>query len=185
MMPEREAKMLHFEHCVIGAPALDSHAIGRDHHPRAILAKMAVHKYLFPRIVLEQFQELYEDVVVGRRTVPRDGDVPHAEAAYVFSLATGSSCACVNHHINAHFRQRFKSFLGWLRAAKERGRDFAKIANSLDRALLAEYVRGRNGRGAARILLSLGVSNRGRQQEHGREESKAAKLRNGKQALTE
>src|SRR5713101_650434 len=171
-----EAKLTHFEHRLIRAPAF-GHTIGGHHHPRPVVAQPAMHKYPLVWILLEYSQESHEEIVLRERTVPRNCNVPHSEAAHLFTLAVGPVAPCVHHNLDSHFRQRLESLMVWLPAAKKPWRHFTEIANALDFPLLPERAYRMQLRcGAAAFVLRLfAATHRDNQQQHEGEQAETTK----------
>ena len=160
---------MHFLHRFVWGPSLCGHTIGGDHHPGPIFPQPAVHKYFLVWIFLEHLQESYEDIVVRVRTMPWNRNILHSESADLFPLAVSSVATSVHDNVDAHFRQRFEPFMGWLRSAKKSGRYFAEISYALDFPLLAERTYGlRCGAGALWLRLLAGTQRDRQQQGDGR-----------------
>src|SRR6266536_2107675 len=175
MMNGREAKLLHLVHCFVRRPALRRHAIGRNHHAGAVIAETAMHEHSLFRIFLQQLQESYVNIVVRERTMPRDGDILHPQAAHLFSLAVRPVATGVHDNVDPHFRQRFEPFMGWLRTAKKGRRNFAEIAYALDFPLLADCACRMRSGAPSFLLRFFPGAHRDRQQQRDVEHAKAAK----------
>src|SRR5260221_164616 len=86
-MGEGKAKLLHFLFGFLWRPALLGHAVGGNHHSRAVIPQAAVDENLFTRIVPQRCKELREYFIFWKRTMPRHCDVLHSEMCHDLALA--------------------------------------------------------------------------------------------------
>ena len=115
-----ESKLVHLLQCLLRGPALERHAISRDHHARPVIAQPAMHKDLFPGIVVHYFQEPHKRFILRKWTVPPDGHIFHTQLVHHFAFGVVLAAACVHNNINAHPRQSVQPLTAGLPAAIKR-----------------------------------------------------------------
>ena len=113
-----------------------------------------MHKNLFVRIFPHHLQESRKGLVMRERTVPRDRNVSHPQPVDLFPLGLGAVATVVHHDVDAILGQGLETLMCGLPSAKQRGRNFAKIADALDSPLYSMRAAVGNGR-VARSLLFL------------------------------
>lgn len=74
-----ESERAHLMHGFIGGPAFVGYAIGCDGHAGAVVAEAAMDKNLLFGILRNYFEKSDERLVIGKRAVPWDRNVLHAE----------------------------------------------------------------------------------------------------------
>ncbi len=67
---EGKAKLLHFLFGFLRRPALLGHAVGCNHHSRAVITQTAVDENLFTWILPQQCKELREYFIFWKRAMP-------------------------------------------------------------------------------------------------------------------
>lgn len=123
------AKFVHLLHGFFRRPTLLSHAIGRDHHSSAVVPQPTMHENLLAGIFSRDFYKAFEHLILGKRTIPRQGYVGHAQILDKAFVALRS--ASIDDDRNSHVGKCLKSLGRRLAAAKERRRDLTEVRDAL------------------------------------------------------
>src|SRR5690348_17346111 len=134
-------KSMHLLHSFLCGPTLRSHAIGSNHHSRAIFAETAVNEDFLSGILADDFYEALEHLVSGKRTIPGQRNVSHAQTFDQGFVASRS--ARINDDRDSHACEFFKAFFRRLTAAIQRRRDLPKVWYAFRLQVLPHQVVGR------------------------------------------
>ncbi len=113
---EGKTKFLHFLFGFLRRPALLSHAVGCNHHSRAIVTQTAVDENLFTWILPQQCKKLREYRISWKRATPGQCHVLHPEMRHDLALTIARPTQ-VYHDVDPHLCQHVKSAFGGLTAA--------------------------------------------------------------------
>ena len=122
-----ESELAHLLHGFVGGPAFVGHAVGCDGHAGAVVAEAAVQEDYLAGIFRDQLEKSDEGAVVGKRAMPRDGDILHAELGDRGLFALVGAAAHVDDDGDSHVLEAFEGLGTRFASAVEMGRDFAEV----------------------------------------------------------
>src|ERR1700730_9057487 len=125
-MSERKSVSKHFLFCLLCAPAFFDHPIGRDHHACSVVTHTAMDEYLLARVFADQSNEFRKNFILGKGALPGHGDILDAKASQFLAFNFPISPQ-VDHDLNTHLCQGFKSMFFRFTPTVKRGSNFAKI----------------------------------------------------------